>query len=440
MSPPVASSQAPPLLRAGAPTSSSAYGWALLIPTLLLIRTLIFAVGVISVRTVHTLDQVDAHNASGFPWMAFDSHFYRYILINGYPPGPQIPYQIAYFPLFPFASRALLPLFATFANQQTAAYLALLLLSTACSMVGLCFTYAWARTITDSRTAFIATLLTCLLPGAVFFSAGLTEGLFLMFVAITLYLMQKERLYAAAVVCGIGSACRPTSIALAITLVLWTIYHSRNLPMGRLAARVLLIGALSVAGAASYEAFLWHRYQRIDAFKVAEDKWDLSNDPIDSAGNQKILEGVDQTWSSANLTATTASIQAHDLSEATHPKLRKYSLAFFLDLLSRTSVWNRFMALALLGVIIAAACQSTAVPRMLLVIPAVILLMTYLPNNGLRVSSIIRYESGAIPLFVVMAIWLSAPRRRPLLLAIAVLSLIVQAYYGFLYCRGHWVG
>jgi hypothetical protein len=440
MSPAVASAHASPLRRAGATTSRTAYGWALLIPSILVIRTLVFVVGVISVHTVHSLNQVDAHNASGFPWMAFDSHFYRYLLLNGYPPGPQVPYQIAYFPLFPFASRALLPLFAAFASQQTAAYVAMLVLSTASAIVGLCFTYAWARTITDTRTAFIATLLTCLLPGAVFFSGGLTEGLFLMFVAITLYLMQKERLYTAAIVCGVGSACRPTSVALAITLVLWTVYHSRNLPMGRLAARVILIGAISVAGAASYEAFLWHRYHRIDAYKVAEDKWDVSSDPIDSPGNQQILEGVDQTWSSANLTATTATIQAHELSEPAHPKLSPYSPAFVLDLLSRTSVWNRFMALALLGIIIAAACQSTVVPRLLLVLPSVILLMTYLPNNGLRVSSIIRYESGAIPLFVVIAIWLSAPRRRPLLLAIGGLSLVIQAYYGFLFCRGHWVG
>jgi hypothetical protein len=440
MSPPVASAPAPLLLRGDAAACRSAYGWTLVIPTILVIRTLIFAVGLISVHTVHTLDQVDPHNASGFPWMAFDSHFYRYILTTGYPAGPQVPYQIAYFPLFPFASRALLPLFAAFASEQNAAYIAMLTLSTASAIVGLCFTYAWARAITDARTAFIATVLTCLLPGAVFLSAGLTEGLFLMFVAITLYLMQKKRLYAAAMVCGIGSACRPTSVALAMTLVLWTIYYSRNLPIARLAARVLLIGALSIAGAASYEAFLWHRYQRIDAFKIAEDKWDISSDPIDSPANQAVLQGVDQTWSSANLTATTASIEAQEKIAAAHPRPPKYSPAFFLDLLTRTSVWNRFMALALLGVIIAAACQTTAVHRVLLVLPAVILLMTYLPNNGLRVSSIIRYESGAIPLFVVMAIWLSAPRRKPLLLAVGVLSLIVQAYYGFLFCRGHWVG
>jgi hypothetical protein len=440
MSPRIASSRATPLLRSAGVASRSTYGWASLLPTIFLIRALMFAVGVVSVHTVHSLDQVDPHNASGFPWIAFDSHFYRYLLLSGYPAGPRIPYQIAFFPLFPFACRVLLPVFAAFASEPTAAYLAMLVLSGACSMVGLCFTYAWARTITDSRTAFIATLLACLLPGAVFFGAGLTEGLFMMFVAITLYLLQKERLYAAAVVCGVGSACRPTSVALAVTVVLWTIYHSRNLPMGRLAARVLLIGALSVAGAASYEAFLWQRYQRIDAFKIAEDKWDFSKDPIDTAENKEILGGVDQTWASANLTATTATIEAHEQSAANHPDPRRYSPAFFADLLTRTSVWNRFMALALLGVMIAAARKATAVPRVLLVLPLVIFLMTYLPNHGLRASSIIRYESCAIPLFVVIASWLSAPNRKPLLLALGGLSLIIQIYYGFLFSRGLWVG
>jgi hypothetical protein len=67
-------------------------------------------------------------------------------------------------------------------------------------------------------------------------------------------------------------------------------------------------------------------------------------------------------------------------------------------------------------------------------------MMSYLPNSGLRASSILRYESAGIPLFVVTAIWLSAPRRKPLLLAVGGLSLIVQLYYAFLFSRGFWVG
>jgi len=418
----------------------SAYGWAVLIPTIVLLRTLVFAVGVISVHTVHSLDQIQPSDASGFPWIAFDSHFYRNILINGYPPGPTVPYQIAFFPLFPLAARTLLPMFEALVGPQTASHEALVTVSNICSIIGLCFVYAWARLLIDARTAFVSTLLLALYPSAVFFSAGLTEGLFLMFAALALYLLQKQRLYAAAAVSALASASRPTAVSLAATVVLWTIYYSWNLPKKQLVLRVLLIGMISVAGAASYQCYIWNRYQRFDAFKAAEDKWDLESDPIELPTNQRLIEGVDQVWSSPNLTVTPASFDQWAKTAPAQPDPKRYSMEFFIDRLRRTSAWNRAMALVLLCVLVGAALRRTAVPKLVLVLPALIFMMSYLPNSGLRASSILRYESAGIPLFVVMAIWLSAPRRKPLLLAVGGLSLIVQLYYAFLFSRGFWVG
>jgi hypothetical protein len=421
--------------------SSANYGYGVLIPTILLLRTLIFAVGVIAVRTVHSLSQIDPKNASGFPWIAFDSHFYRYILLHGYPAGPLVPYQIAYFPLFPVVSRALLPVCNAIFGPQTASHAALLICSNVCSIIGLCFVYAWVRTLTTARTAYLTAVLMAVYPGSVFFSAGLTEAPFMMFVALALLLLQKRRFYAAAFVSAFATASRPTAVSLAITICIWTIRYSWDLPKPKLLGRILLIGMISVAGAASYQCYIWNRYQRFDAYKASEDKWDLDNDPLQLPANQRLLEGIDQVWTSGNLTVTQANLDAQTSeAAASRPEFKRYSKDFFIDRLTKTSLWNRVMALALIFVLIAACWQPTPIPRILMAIPLIIFMMSYLPNNGLRASSILRYETGGVPLFAVLAVWLSVPRRRPILIAVAAISYGVQLYYAFLFSRGFWIG
>ena len=76
---------------------------------------------------------------------------------------------------------------------------------------------------------------------------------------------------------------------------------------------------------------------------------------------------------------------------------------------------------------------------LLLALPLIIFMMAYLPNAGLRASSIFRYESAGVPLFMVLAVWLSIPTRKPLLISLMAFSLLVQVYYAFLYSRGLWI-
>ncbi len=420
---------------AAAPSSNN--GWLTIVLIILAIRAIVFLTGVLSVATVHSISQVDPSNASGNSWIAFDCHFYRYILVNGYPPGPEIPYQIAYFPFLPLAGWIIKPLCAAVLGTDAAPRAALLLVANVCSVVGLCFFYAWARLILAPRTAMIAVLLLAVYPGSVFFCAGETEGPFLMFAAIAIYLLQKQRLYSAAMVSAVGTACRPTAVCLALTVVLWTIYYSWHLPYKQLIARVLIIGTLSVLGGLSYEAFLWHGYGHYDAFKRAEDKWDLDKDPIQSAKNQQILQGVDQKWTFAN---GTSAAEPDPATVVPKPAPRRYSLAFFRDHLVRPSVWNYAIAFGVLILTLIALCRPANVSRILLILPLAIFIMSYLPNWGLRCSSIARYETPAIPLFAVIALWLSPPSRRGLLLCVMAISFAVQLYYAYLYSRGFWVG
>ena len=424
------------------------YGWTVAMLFMVSIRVLIFAAGVISVRTArHIVD----YNATGIPWIAFDSGFYRYILIYGYPPGPAIPYQIAYFPLYPFAARLLIPLLSPFVSGGTLHAAALLIFSNACSAVGFGFIYAWARSLTNARTAFVTVLLVSTYPGAVFFCAALTEGPFMMFCAIVLYLLRKDRIYWAAGICALATALRPTGVALAAVVVLWALTRSWHLPKARLAGRVFLIGMISYLGACSYEGYLWARYGQYDAYKISEDKWDLNQDTSGSTTNSGLLnlmqmEGdagaIKPAVSPAGALSNTAAVAPPSppvfIELPVEPK--RYSVAFFIDRLKTTQAWNRLFALTLFTVMIAALLKPTGIPRILLMLPLIIFLMAYIPNAGLRASSIFRYESAGIPLFMVLAVWLSAHHRKPLLVSIMAFSLLVQIYYAFLYSRGLWIG
>ena len=406
-----------------------------------LIRVAVFIVGVLSLTTTNSLSQLDAKVASGTSWIAFDSFAYRHILLYGYPRGPHIPYQIAYFPLFPLMSRMFLPVCSILFGPDAAPRAAMLLVSNGCAFVGLFFLYEWAASFLNARTASIATILLAVYPGSVFFCAGLTEAPFLMLVAIAVYLLYQQRLFAAAAVSALATLCRPTGVALALTIVAWTYYNSQNLSGRRLLLKLLLIGAISSAGAISYQCFLWHRYHHFDAYELSQAYWDPAIYPhgapaSDDAPPDAAVQTADH--GGTNVAATPAAAAPSTLrSDSDSPR---YSVAFFMSRLLKTQGWNRIIALALLVILIAAYFRPICIPRVLLLLPLAVFLISYLPNWGLRASSLFRYESASVPLFVVMAAWLSSPSRRSLLFAITALSLALQLYYAFLFSRGLWVG
>ena len=77
------------------------------------------------------------------PGWRLHSGFYRYIYMWGYPPGPTIPFQIAYFPLYPIAAHIL-----GFSPRRWCA----ILLSNLCSLVGFGFLYPRGGSFVDQRT------------------------------------------------------------------------------------------------------------------------------------------------------------------------------------------------------------------------------------------------------------------------------------------------
>lgn len=369
------------------------------------LRVLLFLVGVLSIQI--SPDRYQTEAATGHPWVAWDGHHYLNLILHGYATSMEDKhspfYDIAYFPLYPAFCRPL--------TQLMSPESAMVLVANFCSVVGFLFFYLWFRGFAGAKKAFLATLFMATFPGAVFFSAGLTEGPFFMMVALALWLLQHKMIYRAAIVSGLATLLRPTGIALAIAIGFWALFQYWKLPVPawQRLGRAMLIGLVSISGGLMYEAFLWHRYQTPTAYLKAQEYWER---------DEKVKDALQDG----------------------HLGPRRYSPQWFVNRAQTPQAWNRAIALLIVAVMLAGFIRPGPIPRVLFLLPLVIFLMTYLPNNGLRASSIIRYETAGLPVFALAAFWLSQRSMRPLMVAFMCLQFALQMYYAVLFSRGVWVG
>jgi hypothetical protein len=379
------------------------------VATLLLalaLRAVVLAVGWYSIHAAGPDDAPDFNRAH--PWIAWDARHYYDIAQLGYPQDrfgsghttADAFRLIAYFPLLPVCARALclvLPL-----------GVALVVISNVCAVAGLILLYDWARRLTSAKTATIAVLLVAAFPGAVAFAAGMTEGPFLLLVAAALWLLQRRRFWWAGLIAGLATALRPTGVALAITLLLYAWTCSRELALPHRLRRLVFLGALSFSGVISYELFLWQRYHTSTAYFQAQGDW----------------------------THTERARRVDDAARG----VERYSWQFFWQRILTPQAWNRGLALIILLVTVFGFVKPMGIPRVLFLLPLLIFMMTALPGGGLRISSLPRYESASIPIFLLTAVWLSKPRRVHVLATILLLFFAAQVYYALLFPREIWVG
>jgi len=381
-----------------------AFCWAML--AVVVLRACILCTGLLSIHLAPP-GLVSQFNVE-HPWLAFDARSYRELALHGYAANREgTPYEgassftlIAYFPMVPLVSRALSSIIPLDAVMVVG--------SNVCSLLGFVFLYAWARRLAGTRAAVITVLVAATFPGAVSFAAGMTEGPFFMLVAIALWLLGKDCFFAAAVVAGVATATRPTGIALAMIVPLSAWVRQGSLPWPQRLTNFVLLGAISFGGIIAYEAFLWHRFQSPTAYFDAQSHWNDLN-------QAKLL-----------------------IESARH--VDRHSWHFFLDSLVRPQAWNRALALVICAISLIGLIKPMGVPRIAFFLPLVIFLMTSLPGRGLRISSVPRYESAAMPLFLLIAVWLLPHRRARALASLLVLQFAVQIYYAALFTRGIWVG
>jgi hypothetical protein len=363
-------------------------------------RSLIFVIGVISVYTASRALNPD--NATGFPWIAWDGNHYLSLARHGYALNRTDPRfsLIAFFPMLPMVAHAL----AWVMSPQVA----LVLTANVCAIIGFGFFYSWSKQLVGARVAMLAVLFVSTYPGAVFFCAGLTEGPFFMLVALSLWMLQREKYWPAAIVAAIATAPRPTGVALALLVPLYYFVNHPTLPFPKRAAMFVCLGFVSCLGGMLYQGFIWNRYKMFDAYIHAQQEWE---DGDRAMVQQEAAEGM-----------------------------QRYSLRFFLDRAGRPQAWNRIVALAIVVVTAVGLFKPGPIPRLFFLVPMMIFLMTYLPNNGLRSSSIIRYETAGVPIYLLVSIWLSQMQKRGVLITVLSIQLLMQMYYAFLFSRGSWVG
>lgn len=373
--------------------------WGTLLAVAIL-RCMILCVGLVSIHQAprDTTPQLQLDH----PWIAWDAADYYQVARDGYAVTQDgfLFEHIAYFPLVPLAARLLAPIMPL--------GFALVCISNLCSLVGFAFCLDWAHRLTSLRTATICVMLIATFPGTVTFAAGATEGPFFMLVAITLWLLAQKRLLAAACVCGVAAGTRPTGVALAICLTLYTWSLLDATPLVRRLMIVGGLGLISCSGLFAYELFLWQRFHSPTIYLHAQSIWTTLD-------HQRVMQ---------------------DLSHG----LVRYSWAFFKQRITQPQSWNRVLGLVILIVNLIGLYRPGPIPRSLLLLPLLIFAMTALPGHGLRISSIGRYESVAPPLFLLVSLWLTGKEQRLLMIGLISLLMIIQLRYAILFPRQIWVG
>jgi len=356
---------------------------------------------------------------SEVPLVRWDSAFYRCILRDGYPPGPPVPPTVEFFPVYPLLARPL----ALVVQRDVA----LVAVSNLAALIGAGFVYAWARRLTDRRTGFWCVMLASAYPAAMFLSAGYTEGLFFLEVATALWLLARGRPLPAACVSAVATATRPTGLALAAVILVWTYLHARAHTRSRPGPRawtrrvmhLLAVGGVPVSGFVAYQAYLWHRYGRRDASFAVQEYWrkkDVEHPLVQTLLLQPVLE------------------------RSARPI--KYLVRGQFGLLAEMGNYNALLGTLILALGIKGLIRPGEIPRVLFLLPVGIFVMAYLPDpaGGGYLVSIARYQTAALPCFLLLARWKLWQRRPLALYALFALLVALQCLYARAFANWEWAG
>jgi hypothetical protein len=165
--------------------------------------------------------------------VAWDSQYYLSIAIGGYEDanaryltvlsGEQMSGNYGFFPLYPLLMRPLGWLFDTLGMETIPAYtLAGLLISVVGAAVGCIALYEIARERRGRRFGMRAVFYLLIFPTSFFLITVYTEGLFIALTFSALLLMQRGKLWGAAVLAAFSVWARPVGVALMLPMaILW---------------------------------------------------------------------------------------------------------------------------------------------------------------------------------------------------------------------------
>jgi Gpi18-like mannosyltransferase len=214
----------------------------------ILLRVLTFAVGIVAVGLVPALDPVGVPGWPAHPapdpgwhnlftaWERFDALWFLRIAEQGYRAGDG---SAAFFPLFPFAVRAMS--FVIGGHPFGAA----MVVSNLSFLAALVVTYLLTNLEFDERRARAAVVLLAFFPTSYFFLMPYSESLFL-FLAVTAFLFARRGSWVGAGIAGaLAALTRSVGIALAPALAIEALHRRAE---GRGPAWPGLVAAAATAG------------------------------------------------------------------------------------------------------------------------------------------------------------------------------------------------
>lgn len=357
------------------------------------------------------------------PFIRWDSGHYLQIMCRGYPPADangRIGDATAFFPLAPLVSwpvwqaiRASLAISgATVPPVDPAsdwtAHLALVLVSHVAGLLAVVVFHDWCRRLTDDTTALRASLLLCAFPGAMYFSTGYSEGVFILCIALSLWLAARQQHLLAAIACAACTAARPTGVVLTVVLFLMNLMHAAPRPLANRLLRAAALGVLSVGGIVAHFGYLWRYYDRPDGYFAAQESWEAARLPPNPWRKALLLQPVFKPAF----------------------KTIEWIARADVEKLADGRNWNRLINLLLLAAAITALARPQPVPRPLLLLTILVFVMAWLPDpfTGGRMLGITRYHLMGLPTFLWLATRRWAERRAALATVVTTLTLLQLIY------------
>ncbi len=357
------------------------------------------------------------------PLCRFDGIHYKSIIEGGYqytppPPGTtdrrELEQNIAFFPLYPLLVKPFTAFLTTHA--------AMILVTHLCTLTAAVLIFLWIRRRIDQPVALCTVAITLCWPASVYYSFAYAEAVTLVTCVIALWLIDARKWWAAAIVCGLVTASRPTALAIVGVLAL-TYWLLTDLPRGKRVTRLMLLCVIGGAGIAGYALYLTIEF----------------GSPFVYFANFKagwVPEHRRADWL-AFLTLT--------------PVWEQFK--YFRDLVAfappvgllnapNTLMWNMPLNLFVLFLSLAGLRRVPASFRPLLALGPLIFLHAYIAGGGAKfgIEPIARYTAVAIPAFVVLAAWMIREWRPAPRTAVFVFFVLIQAAWAYRFGLREWSG
>jgi len=342
------------------------------------------------------------------PLSQFDGLNYKSIIEGGYdyqePPPDAKPTEwqqnIAFFPLYPLLCRSL--------TGWITAEAAMIVLAHLFALAAAVVLYLWVRRRIDEATALWAVAFTLCFPAACYYSFAYAESLTLLLLVTALWLIDQRSFVAAAAVCALVTATRPTALAIVPVLVLAYWLASTDAP-GRRLLKLVPLSLIAVVGGVCYAAYL---------------TWQFGS-PLESRADWLEFLTLAPIWSQLQ-------------------RLGAVIIAFPLGLaeLANPLAWNMLWSLFIVLLSLVGLRYVPRSFRPLLLLAPLIFLQTYAASGGASfgLDPLARYLAVAAPALIVLAAWAGRSRRLGAHCALLTLMLLLQAAWAFRVGLREWSG